>query len=164
MLQQIGQTVTVVRDTPDGQTRRDVLTSIQGRKGYFNVDTDLEEGDLIEQTVPGGKVVVNRVTDVTHNIGPAHFQGNHIEAALVKATRAPQIGAARGPEALRILYLTAAPRSDLRLAGQPHFVTLVERRGSCEQVISLCVTLSTRNARTADQGKRKSGLEVRLYY
>ncbi|MET8147615.1 CHAT domain-containing protein [Actinoplanes sp. NPDC049668] len=115
MLRQIGQTVTVVRDAPGGQTRMDVRASIQGRKGFFEVDTDLEEGDLIEQAIPGGKVVVHRVTDVAHHIGPARFQGNHIEAQLSKAPQTPQPRTVGGPEALRILYLTAAPKSDLRM-------------------------------------------------
>ncbi|MFG1602852.1 CHAT domain-containing protein [Actinoplanes sp. NPDC049265] len=125
MLKRIGSTVTLVRDAPNGELRVEVLASIQKGKAFFDITTDVEEGDLIEQKIPSGKLVTHRVTDVTHHQAPAHFsRGSHIEADIekfdgsaansVRSARTREI-ARRDREPLRILYMTAAQAGDLRV-------------------------------------------------
>ncbi|MGR6320352.1 CHAT domain-containing protein [Micromonospora soli] len=108
--------VTVIRDTSDGQTRTEVLASIQKGKAFFDIDADVEEGDLIEQRIANDKVVLHRVTDVTHHQAPGHFSaGSHIEADIIKAQKFTPSSTSQAADPLRILYLTSSPLGDLRV-------------------------------------------------
>ncbi|MBC8990889.1 TIGR02391 family protein [Micromonospora chalcea] len=61
------ETVTIVRQRDGKQTRESAAALMQSDSATFPVETDLEEGDLIEKPLPTGKTKIYRVTHVTYH-------------------------------------------------------------------------------------------------
>jgi hypothetical protein len=91
-LQRIGGNVVLVRPGPDGERRSTILASVQNRKAHFTIDTDIEEGDVIEQTLANGTVRRYEITHVTfHAQGPQHMQHIVAEFKVAGAPRRPVV-------------------------------------------------------------------------
>jgi uncharacterized protein (TIGR02391 family) len=72
MIDRYSQELTIVRHTADGDKRtpvRGAFTSAD--KVTFRLGVDVEEGDLIEQALPGGKVKTHRAARVIPRMVPA---------------------------------------------------------------------------------------------
>lgn len=67
--------------------------SVQSKKAYFAIDVDLEEGDLIEQSLATGKTKTYRATQVTHYNQPRHMA--HIQASIESVATKPAIAPRR---------------------------------------------------------------------
>jgi uncharacterized protein (TIGR02391 family) len=59
--------VAIIRRSSDGETRVDAFALMSAKAATFPLDTDLEEGDLIEQRLPSGKAKLYRATRVTYH-------------------------------------------------------------------------------------------------
>lgn len=116
--QRISSKVTIIRVTPDGETKRmEVDASIQATKAFFKIDADIEEGDYIERWLSMGKARTYQVKRVEYYEMPAHMA--HVEAEIepvvaIAAAERKQ-SPSPSPQPLRILYLTASPAGDLRV-------------------------------------------------
>jgi uncharacterized protein (TIGR02391 family) len=66
-LANMSEQVTIVRISSDGETRTAVNALVQSTKATFPIDADLEEGDLIEKSLPNGKLKVYRAVRVTYH-------------------------------------------------------------------------------------------------
>jgi uncharacterized protein (TIGR02391 family) len=90
-LRRIGGDVVLVRQGPEGERRTTVLASVQNRKAQFTIDTDVEEGDIIEQTLPNG-VRRYEITHVTfHAQGPQNMRHIVAEFKVAGAPRRPVV-------------------------------------------------------------------------
>jgi len=59
--------VTIIRRSSDGEARVDAFALMAAKAATFPFDTDLEEGNLIEQRLPSGKAKLYRATRVTYH-------------------------------------------------------------------------------------------------
>jgi uncharacterized protein (TIGR02391 family) len=83
----IAESLTIIRPSPDGDVRVTVNGSVQTRKAYFQVNADIQEGDLIEQPIPNGKVRTYRVQNVTYHTRPSHMA--HVVAEIEPVAARP---------------------------------------------------------------------------
>jgi uncharacterized protein (TIGR02391 family) len=91
-LSRIMEPLAIVRRTAEGDTRTNVKGALQSDKATFAIGVDIEEGDLVEQPVAGGKVKTYRATNVTHHKAPARAARItvQIEPVSTKAAVAPR--------------------------------------------------------------------------
>lgn len=84
--------VTIVRRSADGEARVDAFALLSTNKATFPLNTDLEEGDLIEKRLPTGKIKIYRATRVTYHSQrglPASAQRVTVEIAPVTTSPVP---------------------------------------------------------------------------
>lgn len=113
--------IVVLRQTGGSEARMDMKAFVDRDKFFLPVDADIQEGDHVEQQLPNGRtrmVLIVRVDTFQSPFGSTEL--DHAEAtykpvparpmpAVARTSRYPQAGP------LRILYLTAASRGDLRV-------------------------------------------------
>jgi uncharacterized protein (TIGR02391 family) len=98
LLSRISEPVTIVRQGPQGETRTRVSGSIQTDKAIFPIDTDIEEGDRIEKSLPNGKTKTYRATRVTYNNPRGTPQHMHHVSVQIEPFATRQVTATRRVE------------------------------------------------------------------
>lgn len=91
--QMLKDTVTLVRPTLDGDIRTEVHCKLGSRKATFEIDVDVEEGDLIEQEVGDSRIRTYRVVHVTYYRQPTNMAHVAVEHEHVAAK--PPVAARR---------------------------------------------------------------------
>ncbi|GAA1519730.1 hypothetical protein GCM10009677_61290 [Sphaerisporangium rubeum] len=95
-LGQISEPLTRIRQGANGEEQADVYGSVQEDKALFGIETDIEEGDLIQKPLPTGKIKTYRVAKVTYHNPPgmpSHI--HHVEARIEPMNARPPVSSRR---------------------------------------------------------------------
>jgi uncharacterized protein (TIGR02391 family) len=88
--------LTIVRSDAAGEQRVEVYGSLQSKKAFLPIDSDVEEGDLIEKPLPTGKTKTYRVTLATYYDAPGiPSQMQHVEAVIEPVATRPAVSSRR---------------------------------------------------------------------